>query len=136
MSISNELFLAILSMDSYNRGYDAGISDGDANDPDGLGGAGSIIGNATVMDVALPAGFETAGFYAVAYELTQAVGDMAAGTVIISYRGTDAPWTELLGTVAPIIAGDYDEDQIYLANQFYNSVKDANPNAPDRKSVV
>lgn len=25
MSISPELFMAILSMDSYNRGYDAGI---------------------------------------------------------------------------------------------------------------
>ena len=25
MAISNELFLAILAMDSYNRGYNAGI---------------------------------------------------------------------------------------------------------------
>ncbi|MEZ5839974.1 MAG: hypothetical protein R3D02_05965 [Hyphomicrobiales bacterium] len=32
-----DLFLAILSMDSYNQGYDARIADGDENDPDGLG---------------------------------------------------------------------------------------------------
>ncbi len=29
MTISKELFLAILSMDAYNRGYGAGISDGE-----------------------------------------------------------------------------------------------------------
>jgi hypothetical protein len=33
--ISKELFLAILSMDSYNRGYGEGVS--------GLGGVGSLL---------------------------------------------------------------------------------------------
>ena len=28
MTVSNELMLAILAMDSYNRGYGAGIGDG------------------------------------------------------------------------------------------------------------
>lgn len=28
MTISKDLFLAILSMDAYNRGYGAGLSDG------------------------------------------------------------------------------------------------------------
>ena len=37
MSISKDLFLAILSMDAYNRGYGAGVGDGEANEPDGLG---------------------------------------------------------------------------------------------------
>jgi hypothetical protein len=82
-----DLFLAILAMDSYNRGYGTGLNDGGANDPDGLGVSGSI-GTATIaqdsstlldasgnrLDVA-------AGFYAVAYETQY-------GTVI-SYRGTD-----------------------------------------------
>lgn len=62
MSISKDLFLAILSMDSYNRGYDAELS--------GLGGEGFGIGTATVAKDAeqfLNAGeAEDAGFYAVA----------------------------------------------------------------------
>jgi hypothetical protein len=32
MTISSELFMAILSMDSYNRGYNAGIEDGGLSD--------------------------------------------------------------------------------------------------------
>ena len=48
MTISQDLFLAILSMDAYNRGNGAGIADGDANDPDGLGESGSI-GTATIL---------------------------------------------------------------------------------------
>ena len=35
MTISTDLFLSILSMDAYNRGYDPGI--------EGLGGIGSQI---------------------------------------------------------------------------------------------
>lgn len=41
MTISKDLFLAILSMDSYNRGYNAGINFGPGSD-------GAPIGNATV----------------------------------------------------------------------------------------
>jgi hypothetical protein len=49
MTISPDLFLAILSMDAYNRGFAAGIKDGNNNDPDGLGDAtGTQIGNATI----------------------------------------------------------------------------------------
>ena len=40
MTISTDLFLSILSMDAYNRGYDHGI--------EGLGGIGSQIGTATI----------------------------------------------------------------------------------------
>jgi hypothetical protein len=89
MSVSEkDLFLAILAMDSYNRGYGAGINDGGANDTDGLGEAGKQIGTATVKAVELPTGSEAAGFYAVAYQTDY-------GTVI-SYRGTDsAPGADL-----------------------------------------
>jgi hypothetical protein len=44
IATSTELLLAILAMDSYNRGYDPGI--------EGLGGAGTQIGAATLQ--ALP----------------------------------------------------------------------------------
>jgi hypothetical protein len=88
-SISPELFLAILSMDAYNRGYDAGIGDGqnvvDGVDSDGLGRVGSQIGNATVVQDAqdIEGIAEAAGFYAVAYQWN--------GETVISYRGTDNP---------------------------------------------
>ncbi len=60
-------------MDAYNRGYGAGIGDGvnideDGKDIDGLGEAGSVIGNATVLDFDLPANSIAAGFYAIAYD--------------------------------------------------------------------
>ncbi len=97
MTISKDLFLAILSMDAYNRGYGAGISDGehvDSNGIDhGLGDAiGTQIGNATIVagsdsDPTSPE--VAAGFYAVAYELTGSYTnpdgtDLSAGDTVIS----------------------------------------------------
>jgi hypothetical protein len=86
MSISQELFYAILSLDSYNRGYGAGLSNGGAGDPDGLGEAG-FIGDVRIL--ARPNGvdyaaWQAASFYAVAYE-------DPSGNIVISYRGTDDP---------------------------------------------
>ena len=71
MAISKELFLAILSMDAYNRGYGASMADGtnvdtDGNDVDGLGESGSKVGAAEVLNIPLPAGSQAAGFYAIA----------------------------------------------------------------------
>jgi hypothetical protein len=86
MTISKDLFLAILSMDAYNRGYGAGISDGGENDPDGLGGIESHIGGATIVNqsnVAANSDAVNAGFYAIAYDWN--------GETVISYRGTDNP---------------------------------------------
>jgi hypothetical protein len=40
MTISKDLFLSILSMDAYNRGYNPGIA----------GLTGNSIGNATILD--------------------------------------------------------------------------------------
>ncbi len=100
MTISKDLFLAILSMDAYNRGYNAGISDGsqvDSNGVDhGLGDAiGTKIGNAEIVHRASsdPNSAEVAaGFYALAYELTGSYASpdgtgLAAGDTVISYRG-------------------------------------------------
>lgn len=88
MTISKDLFLEILSMDSYNRGYDSGVGDGigptdaNGNDADGLGRIGAHIGTAVVTSDANSTTDQAAGFYAVAYDST------TYGT-IISYRGTD-----------------------------------------------
>lgn len=93
MPISKELFLAILSMDAYNRGYGAWISDGQGlldgnrNDIDGLGEAGSAIGISIVQNVPLPVGSQTAGFYAVAYTVNGVEG-IDNGTTVVSCRGS------------------------------------------------
>lgn len=74
MTISDDLLLSILAMDSYNRGYTPGVA--------GLSSeAGTKIGGATILDVDLPSGSQAAGFYAISYTW----GDKT----IISYRGTD-----------------------------------------------
>ena len=91
MSISKELFLAILSMDAYNRGYGAGIADGGKDDIDGLGRIGSHIGSATVKNDNNSTAAQASGFYAVAYTMGGGpdVPPELQGKTIISYRGTD-----------------------------------------------
>ncbi len=79
MTISKDLFLSILAMDVYNRGYGAGIADGngdvvDGVDRDGLGEAGERVGAAFIQDTDLPADSETNSFYALSYDIT---GDTA-----------------------------------------------------------
>lgn len=92
-----ELLLSILAMDAYNRGYGAGLRDQGAEDPDGLG-EGGAIGRVTMLrrdqlgaSITDYAAWQSTGFYAIAYELTEAVGDLTKGTMIISIRGTDQP---------------------------------------------
>jgi len=77
MTISQKLMLAILSMDAYNRGYDAGIS-GLSDD------INTQIGTATIRNRSSSdpnSEAVAAGFYAVAYEWN--------GQTVISCRGTD-----------------------------------------------
>jgi hypothetical protein len=66
------LLRAILAMDAYNRGYNAGIKN--LNE--------SPIGDATFFKDKGDTTAQAAGFYAVAYTL-------ADGSKVISYRGTD-----------------------------------------------
>lgn len=84
--MSRELFLATLSLDSYNRGYGVNIK--------GLSPAGSI-GEAIILNDSLVLGGapddrddERSGFYAIAYELPAGYVEGLSGTVI-SYRGTN-----------------------------------------------
>ena len=109
--ISKDLFLAVLAMDSYNRGYNAGIADGEGatdangNDADGLGEAGEKIGAATVLDFDLPDNSQSAGFYALAYDIGADGPEGLAGKTVISYRGTDTSldhstgWSVGAGTI-------------------------------------
>lgn len=73
--MNSEIFLAILAMNSYNRGYDQRV--------EGLKDTGSI-GNANIGDLSdfRPASDGLrADFFAIEYE--------HAGETIIAYRGTD-----------------------------------------------
>jgi hypothetical protein len=76
MAVSNELMLAILAMDAYNRGYGAGIGPKGI----GLGLAGSQLGNATVSKIDGEATAQAASFFAQSYTYN--------GKTVISYRGT------------------------------------------------
>ena len=112
MTVSKDLFLSILSMDAYYRGYAPGI--------DYLGGFGTSIGSATIRADNLPSGSQLAGFYAIAYD------DPTYGT-IISYRGTDDFVGELFPVDLPIsFAGSWQQEQILLAAQFFDAVDAAN----------
>lgn len=68
--MDRDLFLAILAMDSCNRGYGAGLA--------GLAPSGQI-GNATILtDAAAELGdsiIQAAGFYAVAYDVSGVAGN-------------------------------------------------------------
>jgi hypothetical protein len=84
--MDRDVFLAILAMDSYNRGYGSGIA--------GLSdGTGIQLGNATISghSSSEPNSDEvSASFYAIAYEWTYEQPDHQMVTeTIISYRGTD-----------------------------------------------
>lgn len=98
MTMSEDLFLSILSMDAYNRGYNPGIAE--LSDAIGAG-----IGNATLVratDFTPGSEEQSASFYGLAYRLNQPVDGIAAGTTIISYRGTDEPGRELLPVDLPM----------------------------------
>lgn len=101
MTVSPELMHAILSIDSYNRGYDSGVVvDGDAI------GTATVTARDTYVDDTEYAAWQAAGFYAVAYQWN--------GETVISYRGTDVLWHELPFVDLPIWSGDYDEPQLEL----------------------
>lgn len=116
MAVSKEdLFLAILSMDAYNRnGSNNSISVG-------LAVAGTSIGNAT-LDISQ--GFQSSGFFAQSYLLS--------GTQkIISFRGTDINTAGEFGrdVVHGWFAGggNYAVDQMEQAAQFFQQVVGVNP---------
>lgn len=77
--MNNILFKAILSMDSYNRGYGAAIELPDSDT------AGTQIGNARIVKNKGDDAAKFIGFYALAYDTN---GDDKAD--VIAYRGTDA----------------------------------------------
>lgn len=117
--MSTDLFKAILAMDSYNRGYGAGINL-----------TGTQVGDATILkdSSVLKDGEQRldqpAGFYAIAYQ------EGTNGPVTISYRGTDDPTIfSLSGDIWSgwtIGSGNQNADQADLAFEFYKTAANTN----------
>jgi Ca2+-binding RTX toxin-like protein len=126
------LLKAILAMDSYNRGYDAGIDfrvknasggyikDSDTIYSDALGSHNAKIGSVTVSAARGQADAQAIGFYGIAYKLS-------SGEKVISYRGTDN--TNLLtgdpATGWGLGGGSTSNAQGEMAIKFYQSVAGA-----------
>ena len=119
------LFNAILSMDSYNRGYNQGILLGDFDaqgqhiagsdvDNDSLGTADIVQDSSILRDTSNNRLDIPASFYAVAY-------DVAGAGTIISYRGTDDLVLDALHGYGVSI-GVPDVDQGVLAFGFYQAL--------------
>ena len=77
--MNRDLLLAILAMDSYNRGYNQGLKFTQNSDNSGTAIGNAIVSNRSSSDTNSAA--YKAGFYAIAYDWQ--------GEKIISYRGTD-----------------------------------------------
>lgn len=127
--MSSQLFNAVLSMDAYNRGYNAGIKFG--NDPGdySIDTQGTQLGAATIIRNKGDADAQASNFYGVAYNY-DTDGDGTGDQIIISYRGTDDP----LGTITESFfggdiwdgwtagVGNDDAQQAELAIRFYQDV--------------
>lgn len=117
--MDEELFAAILAMDSYNRGYGAGLvldQDVPLTAPQKLGSATIIPTSPENQD-----GWRGAGFFASQYLL-------ANGQKVISFRGTNTD-SFLGGTWPDIIngwaagGGEVVAQQEVLAETFFNTVR-------------
>lgn len=95
--MNSNLFKAILAMDSYNRGYNAGIDlrkknatgqyiqDSDTTYTENSVTYRAQLGNAIIYDKKGDTAAQSIGFYGIAYDLDGLPG----GETVISYRGTD-----------------------------------------------
>ncbi len=82
--MNREVFLSLLALDSYNRGYGQYVKLDNDDSTSSQDEEGRKIGNATIIqDANDPEGVaQAAGFYAIAYNWN--------GETIISYRGTNS----------------------------------------------
>ena len=98
--MKRDLFLAILSMDSYNRSYGVHIK--------GLRDNVNLsLGNATIYDNSkdgLPLS-DLSGFYAIAYTAGAGIEGIEAGTKIISYRGTNPDGPLMINFIKDALLG-------------------------------
>lgn len=123
MTIDPRLMYAILSMDAYNRGYDAGIQIAEPENPvdQQLGSARIITTSSALVDGnGNPNIDDDIGFYAIAYTYN--------GETIISFRGTNDkptlfnPITDDMYHGWSLGGGNTDSEQGQMAIKFYQAV--------------
>ena len=145
--MNKDLFLAILSLDSYNRGYAKGVVVSGAKTGVDLAEPGRRLGNAEITAQAISPAAIAAGFYALAYDLTSAGIDGLTGTVI-AYRGSD--YEDTGGAGSNIFTGGNDVwkgwsaargfpggSQPTLALEFYKAVTRRDPyNTPGTSTIT
>jgi len=115
-SISKELLYAILSMDSYNRGYDSAMYVPRTN-----------LGSVEYKLLFEQKRWQDYGFFGAVYEVTRAdlVKNLAGVNQVITFRGTDDKWDVVYGW--PVGAGLYGYgplgiNQAGLAEDLYKKV--------------
>jgi hypothetical protein len=113
MATQRDLFLAVLALDAYNRGYGPGMNfSGDSSL------AGTQIGDATILAATNDDLSKAASFYAIAYSWDD--------DVIISYRGTRFPGAPDKGDVLngwSLSSGFGGASQAQMALKFYTQVQ-------------
>lgn len=115
--VSQDIFQAILAMDSYNRGYGQGILLDAGDSLTGQNEVGRQIGTATVISSDISQNAQSDSFYAVAYDWN--------GEKIISFRGTDN-WSlglsgDALNSFWQHIGVEFSTQSI-MALEFFNSI--------------
>ncbi|MEM0929729.1 MAG: calcium-binding protein, partial [Pseudomonadota bacterium] len=119
--MNRDVFLSLLALDAYNRGYNQSVLLKTGDDTNGQNEVGREIGNATIIVQDISPEAKGVDFYAIAYDWN--------GETIISYRGTDD--TSLLADPNygyGLAVGLFDPQtspQAYLAREFYKTVADA-----------
>lgn len=84
--MNRDVFLSLLALDAYNRGYGQGVFLNPSDSLNGQEERNRFIGTARVTnqsDVEVETPGVDAGFYAIAYDWN--------GETVISYRGTNFP---------------------------------------------
>ena len=129
--MTSDLYKAILSMDSYNRGYNPSVKFGNLVGSASVDAPGTGIGNAKVFRANGDPSAQNIGFYGIAYQIKDDNGNVT--DTVISYRGTDSLFGDvghffLNGDVRngfDIGAGDAtNSPQGNMAIQFYNTIID------------
>jgi hypothetical protein len=127
--MTDDLMLAILALDSYNRGPDKQLFV-----------PGNQLGNATLLNLTPPDNAQSSGFFAAAYDWTDQNGKPQT---VISYRGTSADSINDAFNGFGVGAGFPHGPQATAAIQFFQQVAEAkdpslnpgNANAGDWRSA-